>query len=544
VSRATRSAARAVAVAGVSALISAALFGLACTTAIAAVKEPIELDSGLLGGSAESSNGIRVFRGIPFAAPPVGTLRWQPPQPVAKWDGVRDASKFGNVCIQPAGPSSGPQARLNIAFMDGSPPAAEDCLYLNVWTPAKSANEKLPVMLYWFGGAFTEGGGSVPLYDGDALARKGAIVVTMNYRLGPYGFFVHPALTAESPHKASGNYGLMDMLASARWVRKNIEAFGGDPDNVTVFGQSAGAMAIASIVASPEAKGLFRRAISQSGAWMGLGVSAAMRTRAQAEEVGVKAAGDVTTAAQLRAMSTADVTAKLRSAGMLVDGWVIPEDPTVTFANGKQNAVDVLVGSNKDESFFNAPVTTQQFEERAKARWGDLADEYLKVYPHATDAEAALSTAENTGDGTYWHMRLYADYQVKKGNKAYLYYFAQNPPGKPGSPAFPAAHAAELPYVFDTLGQLHLFPDASLADLAAASPPDRKLADLMSSYWVNFARSGDPNGKGLPEWKAHKAGNGQDGALLDADPASEHLPSADRLALLDKLWDRQQNAGR
>jgi para-nitrobenzyl esterase len=527
------------AAAGLTAVLSTGVLALVATTATAAPKEPIKLDVGLLGGGAASSKGVRAFKGIPFAAPPVGALRWQPPQPVAKWDGVRDASKFGNVCIQPDQRKAA-QPRLNLAVMDGSPPVSEDCLYLNVWTPAATADDKLPVMLYWFGGAFTEGAGSVPLYDGDALARKGVIVVTMNYRLGPFGFFVHPALTAESPHKASGNYGLVDMLASARWVQKNIAAFGGDPGNVTVFGQSAGAMAIASLVASPEAKGLFRRAISESGAWMGLGMSAGMRTRAQAEEVGVKAAGNVTTAEQLRAMSADEVTEKLRSAGMLVDGWVIPEDPTVTFANGKQNAVDVLVGSNKDESFFNMPVTSAQFDERGRMRWGDLADEYLKLYPHATDAEAFRSTAENTGDGTYWHMRLYADYQAKKGNKAYLYYFAQNPPNKAGGPQFPASHASELPYVFDNLGQLPLFPDGSNAELAAASAPDKKLADSMSSYWANFARSGDPNGKGLPEWKAHTAGNQQDGMLLDAEPASEHLPPAARLALLDKLWARQQ----
>jgi len=521
-------------------MLSAGVLALGAATATAEPKEPIKLDAGLLGGSTESSKGVRAFRGIPFAAPPVGALRWQPPQPVAKWDGVRAASKFGNVCIQ-FDQRKAERPRLNIAVMDGSPPLSEDCLYLNVWTPAASANDKLPVMLYWFGGGFTEGAGSVPLYDGDALARKGVIVVTMNYRLGPFGFFVHPALTAESPHKASGNYGLMDMLASARWVQNNIAALGGDPSNVTVFGQSAGAMAIGSLVASPEAKGLFRRAISQSGAWMGLGMSAGMRTRAQAEETGAKAAGNITTAEQLRAMSADNVAEKLSGAGMLVDGWVIPEDPTVTFANGRQNAVDVLVGSNKDEaSFLNQPVTSAKFEEGARMRWGDLAADYLKLYPHATDAEAVRSTADNFDDGAYWHMRLYADYQAKKGNKAYLYYFAQNPPNKPGSPPFPAAHASELPYVFRSLGQLHLFPDGSDAALAAASAPDRKLADLMSSYWANFARSGDPNGKGLPEWKAHTPGSQQDGMLFDADAASDHLPAAERLAFLDKLWDRQQ----
>jgi para-nitrobenzyl esterase len=526
--------------AGAAALLAVALLALASSTT-AAIPEPVKLDSGLVGGSAPSSAGVRVFKGIPFAAPPVGALRWQPPQPVAKWEGQRDAGQFGNVCIQPPGPTSGPQARLNIAVLPDSPPLSEDCLYLNVWTGAASASERRPVMVYFFGGAFTEGAGSVPLYDGDALARKGAVVVTMNYRLGPYGFFVHPALTAESPHKASGNYGLMDMLASLEWVKRNIAAFGGDAANVTVFGQSAGAMAIASLVASPEAKGLFQRAISQSGAWMGLGISAAMRTRAQAEEVGVKAASEAgaTTLEQLRAMPAADVTAKFRSAGMIVDGWIIPEDPSTVFLAGRQNPVDVLVGSNKDESFFSAQVKPEQFEEQARTRYGDLAEEYLKLYPHGTEGDAGRSTAENFRDGTFWHMRLFADFQAKKGNKSYLYYFAQNPPAPAGQPQLPATHASEVPYVFDNLGQLPLFPDRSIAELAAASAPDKKVADEMSSYWVNFARSGDPNGPGLPAWAAHKPLDGAHAAILDAEPASEKLPAPARLAFFDKLWDRQ-----
>ena len=400
-------------------------------------------------------------------------------------------------------------------------------------------------MVYFFGGAFTEGAGSVPLYDGDQLARKGAVVVTMNYRLGPFGFFVHPALTAESPHKASGNYGLMDMLASLHWVQSNIAAFGGDPDNVTVFGQSAGAMAIASLVASPEAKGLFRRAISQSGAWMGLGPSPAMRTRAQAEQAGLKAADEagVSTAAELRAMSSDDVSAKFRSAGMIVDGWVIPEDPSITFADGRQNAVDVLVGSNKEEgAFVPGGPKADQFVQQTRTRWGDLADEFLKLYPHATDAEAARSSGESFSEGVFWHMRLYADYQRKRGNRAYLYFFTQNPPAPAGLKPFPATHASEVPYVFDNLGQLHLFPDRSDAKLAAASAPDRKLADEMSSYWVNFARSGNPNGKGLPKWPEHEVMKSDGAAILDANPASEHLPDPARLALYDKLYEQQRHA--
>jgi para-nitrobenzyl esterase len=288
-----------------------------------------------------------------------------------------------------------------------------------------------------------------------------------------------------------------------------------------------------------------RRAVSQSGAWMGLGPATAMRTRAQAEEVGLKAATDagVTTVAQLRALSTDDVTAKFRSAGMIVDGWVIPEDPSTTFAAGRQNAVDVLVGSNKDEAFFPGARTAQQFEEQARQRWGALADQFLALYPHATDAEAQASAAQASNDGTFWHMRLYADYQAQRGNKAYLYFFAQNPPAPAGQAPFPAAHAAEVPYVFNNVGQLPLFPDRSDPKLAAASAPDLKVADQMSSYWVNFARNGDPNGRGLPTWQPHRSGASERAIVLDADPASEHLPTKPRLELYDRLY-AQMRAGR
>jgi para-nitrobenzyl esterase len=532
--------------AGRAGLLLAAAGLLLCGVANAQLREPIELDAGSLGNSTESSPGIRAFKGIPFAAPPVGELRWREPQPVAKWEGVRDASKFGNVCIQPDGANRGPRG-MNIAVGPGSPPQSEDCLYLNVWTGARAATERRPVMVYFFGGAFTEGAGSIPLYDGDALAKKGAVVVTMNYRLGPFGFFVHPALTAESPHKASGNYGLADMVASLKWVKSNIAAFGGDPGNVTVFGQSAGAMAIGSLVSSPETKGLFQRAIGQSGSWMGLGPSPAMNTRARAEEAGkgLADAAGVTTAGQLRAMPAADVTAKLRSgSGMIVDGWIIPEDPSNVFAAGRQNPVDVLVGSNRDDLSFGPPrpVTPEQFEQGAAPRWGALADEFLKLYPHATNEEATKSQADTANDGAFWHMRLFADNQKKLGRQAWLFFFAQNPPGPPGQPAFPAAHASELPYVFNNLGKAPLFPDPSDPALAAASAPDRKVADQMSSYWVNFARSGNPNGPGLPVWQAHQAGDSDRAVILDADPSSEKLPAKARLELYDKLYAQMRAA--
>ena len=489
-------------------------------------REPIKLDAGSLGNTTESSAGIRAFKGIPFAAPPVGALRWREPQPVAKWNGVRDASKFGNVCIQPDGAARGPKG-LNIAVAPGSPPMSEDCLYLNVWTGADAATERRPVMVYFFGGAFTEGAGSIPLYDGDALARKGAVVVTMNYRLGPYGFFAHPALTADSPHKASGNYGLADMVASLRWVQSNIAAFGGDPSNVTVFGQSAGAMAIGSLVTSPETKGLFHRAIGQSGSWMGLGPSAAMPTRARVEEAGLKAATDagVTTVEQLRAMSAADVTAKFRSAGMIVDGWIIPEDPSDVFAAGRQNPVDVLVGSNRDDlSFAPQNATPEQFEQRARGRWGDLADQYLRLYPHATDEEASKSQADSSNDGAFWHMRLFADYQKKQGRQAWLFYFAQNPPGARGAAGVPGGARVRDPVCVQQPRQAGAVPgpERACAVGRVGARPQGRGSDVVVLGELR-AHAAIRTAPGCPMWQEHQVGASDRAIILDAEPSSEQL---------------------
>ena len=513
---------------------------LAASAAVpAAGPEPVRTDAGLVSAATNSPEGVRVFRGIPFGAPPVGPLRWKAPQPVARWDGVRTADQFGPVCVQPKG-----VGRLNVSVdMPDSPRADEDCLYLNVWTAAARASERRPVMVWIFGGAYTEGAGSSRHNDGEALARKGVVLVTFNYRLGPFGFFSHPELTKESGHNASGNYAVMDALAALTWVRNNIAAFGGDPANVTIFGESAGASLSAGLVGSPLAKGLFRRAISESGAWMGLSM-APMRSRASAEGPGTGRGASPMAAlplADLRAKSTEEISKGLRGAGMIADGWVIPEDLSITFAAGRQNAVDVLVGSNKDEGSFNTfrIPTAAQWVEQARSRWGDLADRFLKLYPAGSDAEAAASSQAAFRDEMAWHMRLYAERQATLGKHAYLYYFTHEPPTDPGKRNLRATHTAEIPYVFNNLQAVRVFPDNSSPELASASEPDRKLADIVSSYWVNFARTGDPNGKGLPAWPVYRDRSSARMILGDR-MAIEKVP--DTLNLYDALYARQQAA--
>jgi para-nitrobenzyl esterase len=499
----------------------------------AVVPEPVKTDAGLLAGTSAAAPGVRVFKGIPFAAPPVGELRWRAPQPVAKWTGVRKADKFGDVCVQPKG-----VGRLNVSVdLPDSPAASEDCLYLNVWTAARSASERRPVMFWIFGGAYTEGAGSSPHNDGEALARKGAVVVTFNYRLGPFGFFSHPELTKESGHNASGNQALMDTIAALKWVQTNITAFGGDPRNVTIFGESAGAAISAGLVGSPHTTGLFRRAISQSGAWMGLGV-AAMRTRQQAEQPSGRPGAPpppLMPLDELRAKSTEEISRTLSGAGMIVDGWIIPEDESLTFAQGRQQQVDVLAGSNKDEGSFAGNTAATAWTSRVRQRWGDLADDYLKSYPAGSDEEATRSSQMAFRDEMAWHMRLYASLQVKRGTRAHWYFFTHEPPYAPEARNLKATHAVEIPYVFNNLRPPRVFPDASSAELASASASARALAERVSSYWVNFARDGDPNGKGLPRWPAFPVFNVASAAPMIIGEIKE-TPDPQRLAIYDKLY--------
>ena len=452
----------------------------------AAISDPVRTDSGQVSGTAGTSDEVRVYKGIPFAAPPVGDLRWRAPQAPAHWEGVRKADQFSPVCMQQArGPAS------------AGPAPSEDCLYLNVWTAAKSASERRPVIVWTYGGGFTGGAGSLAMYNGEALAKKGVVVVTYNYRLGVFGFLAHPELTKESGHNASGNYGLMDMAAVLKWVQKNIANFGGDPKRVTIDGESAGAMLVSAMVGSPEGKGLFQRAIAQSGAWMGVNIGH-MATLAAAEESGQKLAQGMGAASlgDLRAKPADDLLKNARGLfAIVVDGWYVPEDLSLVYSHHKENDVDILVGSNRDEgTFFARPGAgnAEQFSGAAKKRFNEMADAYLKLYPASSDAEAGVSQLATVRDEFGWQMREWAQLQSARGKgNAYLYFFTHVPPSAPGQPSRGATHTADLAYMFNN-------PNPNWTDT------DRQLADTMSSYWVNFAANGDPNGKGLPEWPAYK----------------------------------------
>ena len=450
---------------------------------LAAIDGPIRVEGGLVSGAAGNNAGVRAYKGIPFAAPPVGELRWKAPQTPAAWKGTRQATEFSAMCMQL------PYPQTSIYYQPPSP-VSEDCLYLNVWTAAASSNERRPVMVWIHGGGYTRGSGSTPTYNGENLATKGAVVVTVNYRLGVFGFLAHPELTKESDVRSSGNYGLLDMVSALQWVQRNIAAFGGDPKRVTIFGESAGSSAVNFLMASPLAKGLFHRVIGESGANFGRRL-----TLADAEKTGSR----LGTLAELRAKSAGDMLKTEGSFRPCVDGWFLPEDVSAIFANGKHSDVPVIAGYNADEGRTLAPwprdATAQTFLDQAHKRYGTFADEFLKLYAASSDAQAAESHYNSFRDqGMGWEMRTWVRAQTKSGKApAYLYYFTRIPPWAESS-RYRAYHAAEIQYVFANLRPNRPWEDA-----------DRKLADVMSSYWVNFAATGNPNGKGLPQWPGYGA---------------------------------------
>lgn len=472
----------------------------------------IKTANGPIDGTLGADGTIRIYRGIPYAAPPVGDLRWREPQPAQTWAGVRDGSQFASRCMQT-------QVFADIVFRDKG--INEDCLYLNVWTPKDAGKKKLGVMLWFYGGGFTAGAGDEPRYDGEALAKKGVIIVECNYRLGVFGFFSHPELTRESPHHASGNYGLLDQTAALDWVVKNIAAFGGDPKNITIGGESAGSFSVSAQMASPVAIGKFQKAIGESGAFFSNG-SSPLRTLPLAES---EAAG-ARYAASLGANSLADMRAipadKLLhetamegakkdgfKASPNIDGYFLPESPADIFAAGKQAHVALLAGWNRDEGkmfilFSPKKPTAQSFADDAKQRYGDASADFLKLYPASTDAEALQSAYSYAGDNfiafSTWK---WLNMQVETGKSpVYHYVFEEVPAVKPGSMvgSVPASevgsrHAGELEYVFQTLKWENV----------PWTPADFKVSDVMSSYWANFIAKGDPNGAGLPKWPRYDA---------------------------------------
>lgn len=451
--------------------------------------EPVQVSGGSIVGAEDA--GVRSFLGVPYAAAPVGALRWRAPQPVVSWTGVKDARAFSPVCRQTVPWVSGPQS--------------EDCLYLNVWAPKGAKN--LPVMVWIHGGGFFGGSGSMQGFDGARLTKQGVIVVTLNYRLGVFGFFAHPELTAESPDKASGNQGLQDQIAALRWVKANISALGGDPRRVTIMGESAGSISVAVLVASPQAKGLFQRAIAESGndAPPFDPSEDAPFDRAPAEAAGEAFARGMGAAhlADLRAMDADTLIRQPWSPQIIVDSYVLREDMTATYRNHRQNDVPILVGWNADEGKDLAPeilatdaFTAANHRELLKHLLGFRpTPSVLATYPAETDAQARASINQVVTDWWGWRMWRWAKLQAQSGgSRPYLYYFVHTPtePTTPCGYGCKAGHGAEIRYVFDHLDQ----------DPRPWSEEDRQLARDMVAYWTNFAKTGDPNGPGLRPWPA------------------------------------------
>jgi para-nitrobenzyl esterase len=489
----------------------------------------VATDAGRVEGTVSADSKVRIFKGIPFAAPPVGPLRWKAPQPVANWDGVRKTIEFGARCMQ---------ARDFPGKVFRGPDPSEDCLYLNVYTPSASPAAHLPVMVWIYGGGYTAGSASEPRQDGENLAKKGVVLVNMEYRLGVFGFFSHPELTRESDHHASGNYGLMDQVAALEWVRRNIAAFGGDPGNVTIFGESAGSFSVSALMASPLARGLFQRAIGESGA---LFSTLGSRPLAAAEEAGKKFADSLGTPSleALRALpadklfEAAAKPGAFRS-GPIIDGYFLPEGIRSIFASGKQSHVPLLAGWNSDEgnfkSFFaGAPPTAANFVERAHALFGDQADAFLRLYPAGTDEEAKRSAQDFAGDrfiafSTWKWIEMHA---ATGNSRIFRYEFEDAPPPANDSadPSPGAFHGAEIEFVFEDLASKNL----------PWRPEDEKLSRLMSSYWINFARTGDPNGRGLPHWPTYSRHHQYQVMHLTASPHSAPDEHRARYEFLDAL---------
>ncbi len=499
------------------------------TAALAA--DVVQTTEGKVRGEIHKKTGVTVFFGMPFAKPPVGDLRWKAPQSPAAWPRVRAASTFGPRCVQETQTTD---------VVSRAPSISEDCLYLNVWTPSDAAGKKLPVLVYIYGGGFQFGDGSESRYGGEAMAQKGIVAVTLNYRLGVFGFLALPELTQESPNHASGDYGLLDQVAALRWVQRNIAGFGGDPQRVTIAGESAGSMSVSAQMASPLAKGLFSGAIGESGS--AIVGTFSLPSLAEAEQSGLefmRAAG-ARSLAGLRAMPASQVREISahpaaadppgRPAGLrfmpVVDGYVFPKPPLEMYAAGEQNRVPLMAGSNSEEGGFDSVLgpdepTVENYKRALQSRFHDHAEDAFRVYPASGDGEPVKDAAQVLASDRfigYSTWKWIALATKTGGQPTYYYYYTHPRPavrpeseakfrgwwtymweGKTLPRAAPrgAVHSAEIEYAMGTL-------DGN--DVYAWTPKDHEMSRILQSYFVNFIKTGDPNGTGLPAWPTYDKG--------------------------------------
>ncbi|MBI4763486.1 MAG: carboxylesterase family protein [Deltaproteobacteria bacterium] len=481
------------------------------------ISKPIKITSGLITGQAvEKMEDIQAFKGIPYAAPPVGSLRWKAPQPALPWEGIRACTQYGTTC---------PQRKLPPPFDRDYGKTSEDCLTLNIWSGAKNPDERRPVMVWIHGGGFYGGTASQPDFDGRVLARAGVVAVTINYRLGVFGFLAHPELTGESEHQVSGNYGLLDQIAALRWVRDNIAAFGGDPNRVTIFGESGGARSVCFLMISPLARGLFHRAIVQSGSlYRGIGhLKKSHDGLPPMEKEGVRIAKQLgcNTLQELRRKKAEEIFQTLNAttapllappgvltipdgvfiSGPVIDGWAVPEDPVKRYENGQQADVPLITGSNQDE----ASLFLRAFQTWGKTLASSVAHffpghekEILKLYAEYQESEFTTALNRLATDVVWTRpARATARTMEKVSSKAYLYQFTHRRPGSLYN--FGAFHGAEIRFAFGH-------------DIGANNPfteIDRRISKTMRTYWLNFAATGNPNGPGLPEWPAYEKSTDQ-----------------------------------
>src|ERR1700741_1716462 len=497
----------------------------------ASAADLVQTANGTVEGRGVQPSGVRIFRGIPFAQPPTGDLRWREPQPVKNWQGVRQAVDFGPRCMQ---------ARICDDMVFRSNGVSEDCLYLNVWTPAKSNRERLPVLVYVYGGGFVSGDGSEPRYDGESMAAKGIVVVNVNYRLGAFGFMAHPELTKESSHSASGNYGLVHQNAALGWVQSNIANFGGDPKRVTIAGESAGSISVSAHLASPLSKNLIAGAIGESGAITGT-LSALPRAKAEASGSAFAAGLGAQSIAALRAIPSQLILDAASKGGwdsigrfaLTIDGYFLTAEPATVYASGQQARVPLLVGWNSEEVGWNALLgsaqpTLENYKNVLAKLYSTRADEVLKLYPATTTEEVIQAATDLASDRFIGHSTWkWTDLHAKTGGAAvYRYLYARPRPAMKNQKtpaAHGAAHSAEIEYALGNLDS---------HDVYAWTPEDRKVSTVMQSYFANFIKKGNPNGAGLPEWPVVNSGRLM---RLDVESRAEPDTTRARHLFLDQI---------